>query len=106
MKQPYCVVLTTTNSEENKQALISAILKHQLAACIQTMPIESHYIWQDKECSDSEILLVIKTTVSCYQELENLIIKIHSYEVPQVVQLPFSDGYNPYLAWLDENTRR
>ena len=106
MKESYCVVLTTTNCEENKQALVHGILSNHLAACIQTMPIESHYMWQGKSCNDVEILLVIKTTTDCYQELESLIVKIHNYEVPQVVQLPFSEGYNPYLAWLDENTRR
>ncbi|WP_260260248.1 divalent-cation tolerance protein CutA [Vibrio intestinalis] len=101
----YCIALTTTNSEENKQALIEQILNQQLAACIQTMPIESHYVWKDELCCDNEWLLVIKTTQKNYPELEKVIVANHSYEVPQVVQIPFVDGYNPYLSWLEATTR-
>ncbi|MDA0148489.1 divalent-cation tolerance protein CutA [Vibrio sp. LaRot3] len=101
----YCITLTTTNSEENKQALIEQILNQQLAACIQTMPIESHYVWQGKVCNDKEWLLVIKTTQKNYQALEQVIVAHHSYEVPQVIQVPFVEGYNPYLSWLEATTR-
>ncbi|EGU31939.1 periplasmic divalent cation tolerance protein cutA [Vibrio scophthalmi LMG 19158] len=70
------------------------------------MPIESHYVWQDEVCIDEEWLLVMKTTQRCYQALEALIVEEHDYDTPQVVKLPFTEGFNPYLAWLDENTRR
>ena len=42
MSGQFCIVLTTTNSQENSQGIISAVLGKQLAACIQTMPIEIH----------------------------------------------------------------
>ena len=101
----YCIALTTTNSEENKQTLIEQMLNQKLAACIQTMPIESHYVWKDELCCDNEWLLVIKSTQKNYPELEQVIVANHSYEVPQVVQIPFIDGYNPYLSWLEATTR-
>lgn len=106
MPDTFCIVLTTTNSKSNKQALIHAVLREQLAACIQSMPIESHYVWQDEVCIDEEWLLVMKTTQRCYRSLETLIVEEHDYDTPQVVKLPFTEGFNPYLAWLDENTRR
>ena len=106
MPDTFCIVLTTTNSISNKQALIHAVLQEQLAACIQSMPIESHYVWQDEVCIDEEWLLVMKTTQRCYRALETLIVEEHDYDTPQVVKLPFTEGFNPYLAWLDENTRR
>lgn len=106
MPDTFCIVLTTTNSKSNKQALIHAVLGEQLAACIQSMPIESHYVWQDEVCIDEEWLLVMKTTQRCYRALETLIVEEHDYDTPQVVKLPFTEGFNPYLAWLDENTRR
>lgn len=105
MNNRFCMVLTTTNSTENKQALISHILADKLAACIQTMEVESHYVWQGELCCDDEILLIIKTDKACYAKLEQLISKHHSYDVPQIVQVPFTDGSNPYLAWLEQNTR-
>ena len=105
MQEALCIVLTTTNDEGNKQVLIEAVLDHKLAACIQSFPIESHYLWQDKICADNEWLLVMKTTQRCYLSLETLIVELHIYDTPQIIKLPFVDGFNPYLTWLDKNTR-
>lgn len=105
MSGQFCITLTTTNSEENAQLIINTALSKGLAACIQTMPINSHYVWKGEVCSDSEILLIMKTKKACYAELEQTIVEQHGYEVPQVVQIPFVEGYNPYLAWIEANTR-
>lgn len=105
MSGQYCIVLTTTNNQRNSEQIISTVLNRSLAACIQTMPIQSHYVWQGEVCCDDEILLVMKTKRSCYAELEQTIVASHDYEIPQVVQIPFSEGLNPYLAWLEQNTR-
>lgn len=105
MSEQYCIVLTTVNSKENGQEIIQALLSKQLAACIQTMPITSHYLWQEEICCDEETLLVIKTKQTCYPKLEQVIASIHNYDVPQIVQVPFVEGFNPYLTWLEENTR-
>lgn len=43
-----CMVLSTTNNEKNRDEIIKGLLEAQLAACIQTMPIESHYVWKGK----------------------------------------------------------
>ncbi|MFM2586876.1 divalent-cation tolerance protein CutA [Vibrio sp. TBV020] len=105
MSGQFCIVLTTTNTDANRKVIIEQILQRGLAACIQTMPIESHYVWKDEVCTDQEILLIMKTKKACYAELEQVIVEHHSYDVPQVVQVPFTEGFNPYLAWIEQNTR-
>jgi periplasmic divalent cation tolerance protein len=105
MMKKYCMVLTTTNSEVNKQAIINQVLERKLAACIQTMKIESHYLWKGEICHDQEELLVMKTKIRCYAELEQVVAKYHAYDTPQIVQVPITEGFNPYLSWLEENTR-
>ena len=105
MNGQYCITLTTTNSQSNCDEIIAKVLHLGLAACIQTMPIQSHYVWQGKVCCDSEILMIIKTKKTCYTALERTIVNLHCYDVPQVVQVPFTEGYNPYLTWIEENTR-
>ncbi len=105
MSGQYCIVLTTANSDKNCQTIIKAVLDKGLAACIQTMPIESHYVWKNQQCADKETLMIIKTKKACYAELEQVIASVHDYEVPQIVQVPFVEGFNPYLAWIEENTR-
>lgn len=105
MSGQFCITLTTTNNEENCKAIIKEVLGRELAACIQTMPIESHYVWKGELCTDNETLLIMKTKKACYAELEQVIVDTHSYETPQVVQIPFVEGFNPYLSWIEQNTR-
>lgn len=106
MDTGFCMVLTTTNCASNKEKIISNVLTEKLAACVQTMSIQSHYVWEGKLCVDEEFLIIMKTTNGCYMELERCIVESHDYDVPQIVQVPFTQGFNPYLTWLEENTRR
>ncbi len=99
----YCMVLTTVNSESIKKDLLAAILERKLAACIQTIPIHSHYMWEGKVCEDSEQLLILKTEIRLYSEIEKCITDLHNYDVPQIVQVPFINGFDPYLTWISKN---
>ncbi|MGL4827779.1 MAG: divalent cation tolerance protein CutA, partial [Vibrio sp.] len=46
MSYEFCVVLTTTNEKSNAEQMSRYLLEHQLAACVQILPIESHYLWE------------------------------------------------------------
>lgn len=105
MSGQFCIVLSTTNSESHRKEIIAQVLQRGLAACVQTMPIESHYVWKEEVCTDKETLLIMKTKKACYAELEQVIVEHHNYEVPQVVQVPFVEGFNPYLEWIEQSTR-
>ncbi|MGL6260823.1 divalent-cation tolerance protein CutA [Vibrio sp. WXL103] len=100
----FAMVLTTAEPGK-EQAIIESLLENKLAACIQTLSINSHYVWQGKICHDDEVLLVIKTQRSLYTRVEQAIQQAHTYDVPQIVMLPFIEGFNPYLAWIEENTK-
>lgn len=104
MAAEYCVVLTTVNSDSVKKAVIEAVLEKNLAACIQCLPIESSYVWEGEICQDKEMLLIMKTTKANYPQLEQTICQQHNYEVPQVVQVPITDGFDPYLSWVGAST--
>ncbi|MGY3571359.1 divalent-cation tolerance protein CutA [Vibrio paucivorans] len=100
----YSMVLTTTNSVESAADITAYVLENKLAACIQQLEIKSSYIWNGEVCCDAEFLLVIKTQHFLYQQLESALLSRHPYEVPQIVEVPFIDGFNPYLSWIQSNT--
>lgn len=101
----YSAILTTAPNSDQAKRIIDALLSEKLAACIQTIPIESHYVWEGEVCNDNEILLVIKTTNALFREVEQSICEQHEYDIPQIVQLPITDGFNPYLSWISQVTR-
>lgn len=101
---PYCVVLTTTSSEQQAKALAKKIVAHKLAACVQVQQIRSYYLWQGEACDAPECLLFIKTRKAQYQALEDVIRLNHPYEIPEIIQLPIAAGLPDYLRWIDEAT--
>ena len=50
--------------------------------------------------NDEESLLLIKTASDQFNSLQETIRKIHSYKVPEIVAIPVSKGFLPYLAWV------
>lgn len=100
----YCVVLTTAGTEEEAHRLAEGLVSRKLAACAQVMPITSYYVWNGQLNRDPEWLLLIKTTTARYGDVEAFLRDHHSYEVPEVVQVPIRQGLDRYLAWIRENT--
>jgi periplasmic divalent cation tolerance protein len=66
---------------------------------------QSLYLWENKLVKDQEVILLIKTTAFCFDELEKAIKKLHSYQIPEIIAMPIINGHQPYLNWLKENTR-
>lgn len=100
----YCLVLTTAGTGEEAQRLAEGLVAGRLAACVQVLPVTSTYIWQGQLHRDPEWLLLIKTTTARYGDVEAFIREHHSYEVPEIVQVPIRQGLVAYLEWVGEVT--
>lgn len=100
----YCVVMTTCLTQLEANTLARAIIEQKLGACIQTSQIQSHYRWEGKLQTGNEILMHIKTTCAKYPALERYLASEHSYETPQIVQIPITAGLPDYLNWIKKET--
>jgi len=96
----YGVVLVTTSSPEEAEAIANILIQQKLAACINIIPLKSLYTWEGKICKDQEYQLLIKTDLSKFSELETTIKNNHSYEVPEIIAIPIIKGSESYLSWL------
>jgi periplasmic divalent cation tolerance protein len=82
------------------------LLERRLGACVQTVgPIVSRYRWQGKMESAREFLLVVKTRVDLFPDIERAVARLHPYDVPEIVGMPLAPLHGPYLAWLRAETR-
>jgi len=106
MSDPFCVITTTTASWEEADRLAELLVSGRLAACVQILSIASTYMWKGKLTSEPEHLLLIKTAAHLYPEVEKIIVANHSYEIPEIVQLPITQGLDRYLSWIGENTKQ
>jgi periplasmic divalent cation tolerance protein len=95
------IVFCTCSSREEALKLANAIVTEGAAACVNIVPpIESVYRWQGKIETAQEVLLLIKTTRKEFAALRDLIVKLHSYDTPEVMAVPVTDGLAKYLTWL------
>ena len=101
----YCIVITTLGNEEDAQKIINEVLNSKLAACMQTLNISSHYIWDGDVCHDSEVLVLFKTSWALYDELEGKIKELHPYDTPEIIAVDIEKGFKGYLDWIDDVTK-
>ncbi len=100
----FCMVLTTAQGETG-QKIIQALLSKDLAACVQVMPIKSHYVWQGVLREEAEDLLIIKAKLADWVEIEIEIRTAHDYDVPEILRFDVDAGGQSYLDWITAVTR-
>ena len=101
----FAIVLITAPDLKTARALAKTALQARLIACANLIPkIESHYRWQGKIESGTEVLLVLKTQKSKLTALEKLVLARHPYDTPEFLVLSLSAGSKKYLEWLAQNS--
>jgi len=105
MEEPkYIVVFITTGSTEEAQQISRILLEQRKVACVNIIPkVDSLFWWEDKLDSAQENLLIAKTKASLLPEIINLVKKVHSYDVPEIIALPIVGGNQEYLEWIEKS---
>lgn len=99
------LVLCTCADEDTAMRLASAAVEEGLAACVNVLPgITSIYRWQGQLETGRECLLLIKTRAARYAALEQRLVDLHPDELPELISVPITGGYPPYLAWIQNMT--
>ena len=95
------VVLMTAANKEEAARLANMLVSSHLAACVQILPeMESIYRWEGSVERQAEILLIAKSTMAKFPDLERKVRVFHSYDVPEIVAIPLVAGSIPYLKWI------
>ena len=96
-------VLVTVPDPAAGEALGRALVEERLAACANVVPgIVSVYRWEGTVQRDSEALVILKTTAAGVEALRDRIVRLHPYDVPEVLALPVVGGHGPYLRWVED----
>lgn len=95
------IVFSTAASLAEATRIADALVEERLAACVTVVPgARSVYRWQGRVEHADEVLLVVKTVAARLEALTARVRALHSYEVPELVAVPITGGWPPYLAWL------
>ena len=105
MNTEFGMVWTTFPDAAAAQKVLDGLLEKRLAACVQTLSIQSTYRWKGAVHREPEVLALIKTKAALYPEVEASIRAAHSYETPEIIFVPIAAGSAGYLQWIAAETR-
>ncbi len=98
------VVILSTAAPENASEIAREVVGRHLAACVNCTGVRSCYRWKGELCDEQEHLMIIKTIRGNVDPLIAAIRAVHSYELPEIIVLPITGGYEPYLSWVREES--
>ena len=99
------VVLVTCGTMSESKKIARRVVEKRLAACVNVLlsPVNSYYTWKGRLEVAREYLLVMKTTSKSLGQLEKEVKRLHSYDVPEFIALPITNGSRAYLSWLQQS---
>ena len=105
-KKDAIIILITASSEEEATKIATTLVEEKLVACVNIIPkIHSIYWWEGKVCREDEVMLVSKSTKSLFPAIMDRVKSLHSYQVPEIISFPISEGLPEYLNWIQDVTK-
>lgn len=100
------VILVTVPSSAVAETIADALLSEKFAACVNILPgLTSRYRWNGAIESANELLLIIKSRASLFEQLRKRILELHPYEVPEIVELAAATVHDAYASWVIAETK-
>ena len=83
------------------------LVNRRKAACVNIVPrVHSLFWWEGNLDSAQESLLVVRSKASLFPEIVELVKRVHSYGVPEIIALPIVGGSEDYLEWLNTSVEQ
>jgi periplasmic divalent cation tolerance protein len=99
-------VWVNCRSEDEAARIAQEAVKRRLAACSNIYaPIVSSYHWKGGTENVREVPLLLKTSASLFDELAQLIEKMHSYETPGIIGITSIHVNAAYKEWVMNETK-
>jgi uncharacterized protein involved in tolerance to divalent cations len=101
----YVVGLITAASWGEAYEIANTLVGQRKAACVNILPrVNSIFWWNGKVEQAEESFLLVKTRIDLFRDVVNLVSRIHSYDVPEIIALPVVGGNSDYLKWVSKET--
>ena len=101
------IIQTTTDSIKIAESISELLVNNNASPCVQIISnVKSVYRWKNKLEQSSEILLLIKTIPEKIQQCNDIILKHHNYDVPELIVLDADIIDDDYQAWFVVHCRK
>ena len=97
----YFLVYVTTSSENEAKKIAQVVVTGRQAACANILgKSTSIYNWAGELKTETETVLLLKTTTEKLDALIKRLKQIHSYECPCIIALGIQQGNVDFLNWI------
>jgi periplasmic divalent cation tolerance protein len=97
-------LIITTLPKNKCRLFIGELLKQRLIACANVIDnVQSMYWWKNKITTDSETMVMMKTTKKKIKEIKKFFLVNHPYVTPELIVLDIQ-AEQKYLEWLKKET--
>jgi periplasmic divalent cation tolerance protein len=107
VSEEFVIAFSTFPEAEIAGKIAHELVENAIVACANIVPsVESIYFWKEKVETSAEVLAIFKMTAARYSEFESRLLKLHPYDVPEIVRLNIAGGNRDYLRWIEESCSR
>lgn len=92
------IFLTCANRQE-ADLITHVLLDKKLVVCVKKMPISSSFLWKGSKDHSEEVLLVMDSIEKNFEQIEEEVRKIHSYDVFVLVASPIIKSAKGVVEW-------
>lgn len=94
-------------SPDLAQACARALVEQRLAACANILPgVTSVFLWEGAIQTESEAVMIVKTSSVRAAAARDMIAAIHPYELPAIVGIAVEGDVSSheFVAWIENQT--
>ena len=100
------ICLCTCPESHTAERIAATLVEERLAACVNILPgVRSVYRWEGQVEAVDEALLLVKTSAEAYPALQERLLELHPYELPELLAVESAFGLPAYLQWVADETR-
>jgi periplasmic divalent cation tolerance protein len=94
------LIYTTFPDWESARKIIRELLERKLIVCANLREHEAIYWWEGKIEEGKEIGAIMKTEVSRWKQVRDLIRELHPYDVPMIARVDLDKLNREYSEWM------
>jgi periplasmic divalent cation tolerance protein len=92
----------TCADRDEADKLTAALLDKKLVACVRLSDVNSTFLWEGKKENSSEVLLMMESAESKFDDIDTTVRQLHSYKTFVLEALPVLKASSGVEAWIKE----
>ena len=96
------IIYTTFSNKKDAQRIAEKMVRERLAACASIFPCKSIFFWKGKLQKENEVVIELKIAGRNYKKLEQRLLELHPYSLPQIVAVKVEKASEGYARWVEK----